>query len=40
MSKILITVNACYVGAVLTPHLLSKGHKFTSINIIKFSARR
>ena len=40
MSKILITSVACYVGAVLTPHLLSKGHKFTSINIIKFSARR
>ena len=38
MSKILITGNACYVGAVLTLHLLSKGHKFTSININKFYA--
>ena len=40
MSKILITSVTCYVGAVLTPHLLSNGHKFTLINIIKFSARR
>ena len=34
MSKILITGGAGYVGAVLTPYLLSKGHKITIIDLM------
>ena len=34
MSKILITGGAGYVGAVLTPYLLSKGHKITVIDLM------
>ena len=34
MSKILITGGAGYVGAVLTPHLLSKGHEVTVIDLM------
>jgi len=34
MSKILITGGAGYVGAVLTPHLLNKGHKITVIDLM------
>ena len=30
MSKILITGGVSYVGAVLTPYLLSKGYKVTN----------
>jgi len=34
MSRILITGGAGYVGAVLTPYLLSKGHKITVIDLM------
>ena len=34
MSKILITGLAGYVGAVLTPYLLDKGHKITVIDLM------
>jgi len=34
MSKILITGGAGYVGAVLTPYLLNKGHKITVIDLM------
>ena len=34
MSKILITGGAGYVGAILTPYLLSKGHKVTVIDLM------
>ena len=34
MSKILITGGAGYVGAVLTPYLLSKGHQVTVLDLM------
>ena len=34
MSKILITGGAGYVGAMLTPYLLSKGHKVTVLDLM------
>ena len=38
MSKILITGGAGYVGAILTPYLLNKGHKVTVIALIIYGA--
>ena len=34
MSKILITGGAGYVGAILTPYLLNKGHKVSVIDLM------
>ncbi len=34
MSKILITGGAGYVGSILTPHLINKGHKITVIDLM------
>ena len=34
MSKILITGGAGYVGAVLTPYLLNKGHEVTVLDLM------
>ena len=34
MSNILITGGAGYVGAILTPYLLEKGHKVTVIDLM------
>ena len=34
MQKILITGGAGYVGAILTPYLLNKGHKITVIDLM------
>ncbi len=39
MSKILITGGAGYVGAVLTPYLLSKGHKITVIDLMIYGEK-
>ena len=33
MIKILITGGAGYVGSILTPHLINKGHKITVIHL-------
>jgi nucleoside-diphosphate-sugar epimerase len=38
MSKILITGGAGYVGAILTPYLLNKGHKVTVIDLMIYGA--
>ena len=34
MSKILITGGAGYVGSILTPYLINKGHKITVIDLM------
>ena len=34
MGKILITGGAGYVGAILTPYLLSKGHQVTVLDLM------
>ena len=34
MNKVFITGRAGYVGAVLTPYLLSKGHKVSVIDLM------
>ena len=34
MTKILITGGAGYVGAVLTPYLISKGYKVTVLDLM------
>ena len=34
MAKILITGGAGYVGAILTPHLLNKGHEVTVVDLM------
>ena len=39
MRKILITGGAGYVGAVLTPYLLKKGHKITVIDLMIFGEK-
>ncbi len=36
MTKILITGGAGYVGAVLTPYLISKGYKVTVLDLMLF----
>ena len=36
MSKIFITGGAGYVGAVLTPSLLSKGHEITVLDLMLY----
>jgi len=38
MSKILVTGGAGYVGAILTPYLLNKGHKVTVIDLMIYGA--
>jgi len=38
MSKILITGGAGYVGAILTPYLLNKGHKVTVIDLMIYGS--
>ena len=38
MSKILITGGAGYVGAILTPYLLDKGHKVTVIDLMIYGS--
>ena len=39
MSKILITGGAGYIGAVLTPYLLNKGHKITVIDLMIYGEK-
>ena len=39
MSKILITGGAGYVGAVLVPYLLQKGHKITVIDLMIYGEK-
>ena len=39
MRKILITGGAGYVGAVLTPYLLNKGHKITVIDLMIYGEK-
>ena len=39
MSKILITGGAGYIGAVLTPYLLDKGHKITVIDLMIYGEK-
>ena len=39
MSKILITGGAGYVGAILTPYLLNKGHKITVIDLMIYGEK-